>query len=249
LYRKLYIFKKSNFYTGERENLGSLFHYNFKSKIESGFSFFSIHIFPESSNLSIHLANFRTQHNHGPRTNRFNDVDAMTAEMLREIIESLRVIVKISVTTYELPSSTISSFFLGPIISRASRNSATRDTHASTHACTRAIDVRHGALPALWAIVSPIFELTIARGSGGQVRAATPSTPRPFLFSLERGHVTLWRRRNRRLPSSNPAVYMSGVWSLCSCQASASVCVRRLVRRWNVPVLLAARMDGFVFAI
>lgn len=85
-------------------------------------------------------------------------------------------------------------------------------------------------------------------GPGGQVRAATPSASwliRFFPFQ-ERGHMTSQRRRNCRLPGSNSTVCMLVSYV---CQTPILVCVRRLVRRWNAPVLLAARMDGFVFAI
>lgn len=138
--------------------------------------------------------------------------------MRRGIIESLRVTIKISVTTYELPSSTISSFFLSPITAgqaRCPKFGQPRHARRGAHACTRAIDIRRGALPALWTIVSPIFGTTIARGprwAGSSYDPdAHPGSSVSFL-SRERGHVTPGRRRNRRLPGSNPAVRMCGVW-------------------------------------
>jgi len=106
---------------------------------------------------------------------------------------------------------------------------------------------RRGALPALWTIVSSLFRAHECSSPVGKVRAATPSAPWLIrFFPFERGHMTSQRRRNRRFPGSNLTVCML---VSCVCQTPILVCVRRLVRRWNAPVLLAAWMDGFVFAI
>lgn len=178
-------------------------------------------------------------------------IDSTIADVGREIIESLRVTVKISVTTYELPSSTISSLFLSSIT--ASRCPKFRPTEARTQAHTHA-----RARSTYAAEYYQHFGRSLVPFSGprllGPRWAGSSRDPeriplRPFLSSLsrERGHVTPWRRRNRRFEPSGTYVwcvdpaFMSG--------PGTPVCVRRLVRRWNAPVLLAAWMDGFVFAI
>lgn len=85
---------------------------------------------------------------------------------------------------------------------------------AHTHARARST---YATLPALWVIVSPIFGFTIARGSGGQVRAATPSTSHPFLFSLER--EVMWPHGVETQPQASK-FEPSGIYVWCG------VCVR-----------------------
>lgn len=103
-------------------------------------------------------------------------------------------------TTYELSSSAISSFLLKPNITAFRCRKFGQPRHARARCASRSVQDDRPT--------RSDFRAYDCSSAMGRFELRPPKTSAcPFLFPLERGHVTPWRRRNRRLPGSNLTLY------------------------------------------